>query len=325
MATRQKTGGRTKATFFLAGAFVVAILVALAVLQIVKAYKKDIEAANKPPETIPVVVAKRNLYTGIQLTADDVVVRDITPQMVPQDTEGAQVFRSLEEVLGRTPRERILANEIIRGERLARRNAGEGLNAIITPGKRAMTIETDEASGLAGLLQPGNYVDVIVTLRPDDVSGRASYATETLLQGIQVLAVGSSLAPQEANKEATSGSRSNREATGRRTRSSATLELTLEEAEKLALASVRGELHLVLRSDVDITQQTTHGPVTASVVIGWDTAPKPTTPAATSTKPSKPSTPSTPEATTGVEIIQGSDVENVQYDSKGQKIQKKGR
>lgn len=323
MASRPKSGGRTKATLFLAGAFVVAILVALAVLQIVKTYKKDIELANKPPETIPVVVAKRNLYTGIQLTADDVIVRDITPQMVPQDTEGAQVFRSLEEVLGRTPRERILANEIIRGERLARRNAGEGLNAIITPGKRAMTVETDEASGLAGLLQPGNYVDVIVTLRPDDVSGRASYATETLLQGIQVLAVGSSLAPQEQAPQGTTNGRNTRE-TNRRSRSSATLELTLEEAEKLALASVRGELHLVLRSDVDITQQTTHGPVTASTVIGWDTLPKNPAPAApaTTSKPSKPSTTSKPEAATQVEIIQGRDVENVSYDKDQNKIPK---
>jgi len=324
MATRQKTGGRTKATLFLGGAFVVAILVALAVLQIVKGYKDSLEKANKPPETIPVVVAKRNLYTGIQLTADDVIVRDVMPQMVPQDTEGAQVFRSLEEVLGRTPRERILANEIIRGERLARRNAGEGLNAIITPGKRAMTIETDEASGLAGLLQPGNYVDVIVTLRPDDVAGRASYATETLLQGIQVLAVGSSLAPQEQQPQGATATRGARE-TNRRTKSTATLELTLEEAEKLALASVRGELHLVLRSDVDITQQTTHGPVTASVVIGWDTTPK--TPAAptTPTKPTKPEGAKQPEAVGGVEIIQGSDVQNVQYDAKGNKIQKNGR
>lgn len=322
MAPRQKTGGRTKATLFLAGSFVVAILVALAVLQIVKIYKEGLEAANRPPETIPVVVAKRNLYTGIQVTADDVVVRDVMPQMVPQDTEGAQVFRSLEEVLGRTPRERILANEIIRGERLARRNAGEGLNAIITPGKRAMTIETDEASGLAGLLQPGNFVDVIVTLRPDDVTGRASYATETLLQGIQVLAVGSSLAPQEQQTQASATARNTRE-TNRRTRSTATLELTLEEAEKLALSAVRGELHLVLRSDVDITQQTTHGPVTASVVIGWDASPKPT-PVTTTTKPGKPASKG-PEAASQVEIIQGGDVENVQYDSKGNKIQKGGR
>ena len=324
MPPRQKTGGRTKATLFLVGAFFVAILVALAVLQIVRTYKESIEAANKPPETVPVVIAKRNLYTGIQVMADDIVVRDVMPQMVPQDTEGAVVFRSLEEVLGRTPRERILANEIIRGERLARRNAGEGLNAIITPGKRAMTVETDEASGLAGLLQPGNYVDVIVTLRPDDIIGRASYATETLLQGIQVLAVGSSLAPAEAATPGPGGKATKDQ--NRKSKSSATLELTLEEAEKLALASVRGELHLVLRSDVDITQQTTHGPVTASVVIGWDAMPKAATPAPTEPKSTGKGTtekPAAPASTT--EIIQGGEVTKEDYDAQGNKIQKKGR
>lgn len=326
MPPRQKTGGRTKATLFLVGAFLVAILVALAVLQIVRTYKESIEAANKPPETVPVVIAKRNLYTGIQITADDIVVRDVMPQMVPTDTDGAVVFRSLEEVLGRTPRERILTNEIIRGERLARRNAGEGLNAIITPGKRAMTVETDEASGLAGLLQPGNYVDVIVTLRPDDVTGRASYATETLLQGIQVLAVGSSLAPAEASTAAGGANTKAAKEANRKSKSSATLELTLEEAEKLALASVRGELHLVLRSDVDITQQTTHGPVTASVVIGWDATPKATTtPTATTTKTSKSSEPKAAEPASTTEIIQGGDVTKENYDAQGNKIPKKGR
>lgn len=325
MPPRQKTGGRTKATLFLVGAFLVAILVALAVLQIVRTYKESIEAANKPPETVPVVVAKRNLYTGIQITADDIVVTNVVPQMVPQDTDGAVVFRSLEEVLGRTPRERILSNEIIRGERLARRNAGEGLNAIITPGKRAMTVETDEASGLAGLLQPGNYVDVIVTLRPDDVAGRASYATETLLQGIQVLAVGSSLAPAEASTPTGATSQKATKEANRRSKSSATLELTLEEAEKLALASVRGELHLVLRSDVDITQQTTHGPVTASVVIGWDTNPKVTTQPTTTKPTTKPTDVKPVEPATTTEIIQGGEVTKENYDAQGNKIPKKSR
>lgn len=322
MPPRQKTGGRTKATLFLAGSLLVAIVVAAAVLQIVRSYKAQIEAANKPPETLQVVVARRNLYTGIQVTPDDVVVREVMPQMVPQDTDGTQVFKSLEEVLGRTPKERILANEIIRGERLARRNSGEGLNAIITPGKRAMAIQVDEAEGLVGLLQPGNYVDVIVTLRPDDVTGKTSFATETILQGVQVLAVNTNLAPTEAATNGTAKTPAAKDQ-NRRSRGTVTLELTLEEAEKLALSSARGDLHLALRSDVEITQQTTHGPITASVVIGWDTTPKASSPsAAPATRPTnKPdATKVTPPAST-TEIIQGSKTETYKYDANGNKIE----
>lgn len=321
MPPRQKTGGRAKATLFLAGSLIVAIIVAAAVLQIVRSYKAQIELANKPPETLQVVVARRNLYTGIQVTPDDVVVREVMPQMVPQDTEGSQVFKSLEEVLGRTPKERILANEIIRGERLARRNSGEGLNAIITPGKRAMAVMCDEAEGLVGLLQPGNYVDVIVTLRPDDVAGKTSFATETILQGVQVLAVNASLAPTDQNGSNAAAKPAAKEQ-NRRSRGTVTLELTLEEAEKLALSSARGDLHLALRSDVEITQQTTHGPITASVVIGWDAAPKATTSSASTAKqPAKSDGPKTTAPASTTEIIQGSKTDTVKYDAKGNKIE----
>ena len=319
MPPRQKTGGRTKANLYIGGAILVAAFVALAVLQIVKTYKEQIEAANKPPPTISVVVAKRNLYTGIQVTADDVMVRQVLPEIVPQDADGVQVFRSLEEVLGRTPRERILANEIIRGERLARRNAGEGLNAIITPGKRAMTVETDEASGLAGLLQPGNYVDVIVTLRPDDVTGKASYATETLLQGIQVLAVGSNLAPPEAQAQTGNGGKATKE-NNRRSRSSATLELTLEEAEKLALAASRGDLHLVLRSDVDISPVETNGAIVINDMLGINgEEPTPET-----RRIVRKATGPTPPAST-VEVIQGSDRSQTDFDAQGNQIEGSGK
>lgn len=314
MPPRQKTGGRTKATLFLVGAFFVAILVAVAVLQVVKRYQEELEARNRPPSTIPVVVAVHDLYTGIPIIAEDVVVRDLVPEVVPEDL----VFRSVEEVLGRTPRERILQNEVIRTERLARKDAGIGLNAIITPGKRAMTVETDVASGLAGFLQPGNFVDVIVTLRPDDITGRTSYQTETILQTIRVLAVGSSMGPEEDPSKKKGG----RDTSKRATRSSATLELTLEEAEKLALSASRGDIHLVLRSDVDVTEIATNGPISASTIIGWAPLATPapaSTPSTSSRGTSKPSTPETAPASTTV-IIQGSRESKVDFNEDGSKI-----
>ena len=64
-----------------------------------------------------------------------------------------------------------------------------------------MTVETDTASGLAGMLQPGNYVDVIVTIRPDDANLEAKWVTETILQGIRVLAVGDSLTGRSEEEE----------------------------------------------------------------------------------------------------------------------------
>jgi len=116
------------------------------------------------------------------------------------------------------------------------------------------------------MLQPGNFVDVIVTIRPDDAEVQARWVTETILQGIRVLAVGETLSGA-ARTEEESSSRSNR----RRQRPSVTLQLSLEEAEKLALASSKGDIHLVLRNDVDITQRDTHGPISTARMIGLGT------------------------------------------------------
>lgn len=319
MPPRQQTGGRTKATLFLLGAFFVAIVVAVIVLQIVKRYQQELEARNKPQETVPVVVAIKDLYTGIPIGPEDVAVTNAVPDFIAKGEQGqALTFQTAEEVLGRTPREKVLANEILRTERLARRDAGVGLNAIITPGKRAMTIETDIASGLAGFLQPNNFVDVIVTLRPDDVTGRSSYATETILQGIKTLAVGSTLGPEDSDPKTKA------KETKRSARSSATLELTLEEAEKLALAASRGDLHLVLRSDVDITQQVTNGPISASTIIGWqkETAKVVQSSGTSGARQTTKAVPET-EVKSTTTIISGSNVETTQYDEKGNEISPK--
>lgn len=132
-------------------------------------------------------------------------------------------------------------------ERLARADEGEGLNAIIERGKRAMTIETDAQSSLGGFLAPGNQVDVIVTIRPDDKNIGAKWLTDTILQDVKVLAVGDSLRARPTGDD---GSKKKGKKRGRN-RPSVTLELSPSEAEKLALASSKGDLHLVLRSEVD--------------------------------------------------------------------------
>lgn len=307
----QQTGGRGRAILFLGGSLVVASLTAVLVLQVLRSSREKLAEAQKPPETVDVVIALRDLYVGLPITDEDITVRQLTPEMLP----GELVFGSVDEVINRVPRERVLANEPLRAERLAQKEAGVGLNAIIATNKRAMTVETDTESGLAGMLQPGNYVDIIVTIRPDDANIDAKWVTETILQGIRVLAVGSSLTgiTKDDGKKKSSG---------RRSRPSVTLEVTLPEAEKLALASSKGDVHLVLRNDVDITQQATHGPITSASVIGFE-APEPVSrPTVGSSGRGKGKT-TTPE-TTAVEII-GDSTTVDQFDESGNRVDQNKR
>ncbi len=266
---RQQSGGRTRAFVFLGVSLLLAGVTALLVIRVMQKSAEQVAEAAKPKETADVVVAVRDLYMGLPITAEDVTVRQVAPDMIPRD----ETFAQLTDVLGRTPRERILANECVREERLARPDAGVGLNAIVTPGKRAMTVATDTETAVAGLLQAGNYIDVIVTIAPEDATAAgAKWVTETILQGIKVLAVGSSLdadgeAPAETDKNGKPHTTSNQT---RSLKPSITLELTLEEAERLAQAVARGDLHVVLRSDIDILQTTSNGPVTTENLIGMD-------------------------------------------------------
>ena len=310
---RQQTGGRTRAILFLVGSLIVAGLTAALVVNVLRNSREKLAEAQKPPETTSVVVARRDLYIGLPITEEDVVIRDLLPDMIP----GEMVFETVDEVIRRVPRERVLANEPLRQERLAQREAGIGLNAIIATGKRAMTVETNTESGLAGMLQPGNYVDVIVTIRPDDADTKAKWLTKTILQGIRVLAVGDSLTGNKDEDDARKNSR--------RVRPSVTLELTLEEAEELALASSKGDIHMVLRNDVDITHVDTNDALTTANLIGFDStdskAPPPAAPSrdrvgSPTTRPTKPA--SDP---TRVEIIGNSRSETVEYDNDGNKVQ----
>ena len=291
---RQQSGGRTRAFIFLAGSLVLAGLAALLVIRVTQKSAQQVAEAAKPRETSDVVIAVRDLYMGLPITAEDVVVRQVAPDMIPRD----ETFAQLTDVLGRTPRERILANECVREERLARPDAGIGLNAIVTPGKRAMTVATDTETAVAGLLQAGNYIDVIVTIAPEDpAAAGAKWVTETILQGIKVLAVGSSLdADAVPTTEVDKKGKARPSNQMRNLKPSITLELTLEEAERLAQAVARGDLHVVLRSDIDILQTTSNGAVTTESLIGLDPkkAPPPTTPRG-------PEVPEGPKAT----VIQG--------------------
>ena len=259
---RFSTGSQPRAALFLVGSLLGAALAAGAVIRVLQTAQDEVEAARKGPDTVAVVIATRELDMGLTITEDDVAIRHLLPEMVPTE----QVYSDAEIVVGRTPRAKILPNEPVRRERLASADAGVGLNALIRKGMRAMTVEVNHQSGVGGFIQPGNYADVIVTIRPDDQRGRSKWATETILSGIPVLTV----AATEKETEAGEGENKRRAIT-RRQKPSVTLELSPGQAEKLALAVSKGDIHLVLRGDLDITteDEADKTPLSTSELIGY--------------------------------------------------------
>jgi pilus assembly protein CpaB len=265
MQQRQQTGGRTKAIAFLVVSILAAAGAAALVLNVINSANERLAEARAVDNKVDVVVATRELFVGLPITELDVAVKSFPPEIVPADV----VFTSVDTVVGRTPKERVLPNEFVRSERLALPDSGRGLNAIIDSGNRAMSIFVNTESSVAGFIEPGNFIDVIVTIRPDDVSHK-TWTTETLLQNIKVLAVGDSLTRPRSAADSTNSAKKGRKGSGTaRAKPTVTLEVTPEEAQKLALATAKGDVHLALRSNID-SQVLPTKRVTAKDIIGYD-------------------------------------------------------
>jgi pilus assembly protein CpaB len=110
------------------------------------------------------------------------------------------------------------------------------LAAVLDPGMRAISVPIDEAAGNAGLVLPGDRVDLILTqtINAEGDAGAARRVSETVLEDLRVIAMGRRLSSGEGE-----------EAQASRT---ATLEASPDAVEKVALANELGKLALSLRS-----------------------------------------------------------------------------
>jgi pilus assembly protein CpaB len=263
----ENASGGLRALVFLILALVAGAAATIMVYQLIQGYKARIVEAQKPEETMMVIVAAGELYPGVTITEQDIVGVEVPKKYLPGD-----VFNSPELVVGRIPRERILANEFIRPGRLADGDSGIGLNALVPPGMRALSLNLQDGAAVSGFLNPGNRVDILVTL----VGEKAGDARETvtLLQTVPIIAVNSRMLKDDVAAQ-TDADKAKTKAKKPPGRPSVTLAVTPEQAELVAHASRLGPITLTLRSDVDVDQQTVDS-INNSDLLGIKEEPKPT-------------------------------------------------
>lgn len=188
--------------------------------------------------TTSVVVAARDVAEGAAIKESDLRVEQWPEPVVPENA-----FESTVRVSGRVARVAIYTGEAIVPGRLAPEGVTPGLEARITPGKRAMGVRITDVSGIAGMVQPNSRVDILLTMA--DGGGESAPSASLLMEDMRVLAMGS---------EVTRGP------DGRVQPSSiATIEVTPVEAEKLAIAQSRGQIQLVLRGYAEPSKPTVKG------------------------------------------------------------------
>lgn len=230
----------------LAGALLFGLLAAVSVsryLSSAQAYSKNFNR---------VAVAKVAIPLGTKIIAEQVTVVQFPRESTP---DGA--FETPEKLAGRVAITNIAAREPITEARLAPEGTAGGLSAVIPEGYRAMTVKVDDVVGISGFIMPGTLVDVVVVIDPGD-RGSQDPISKIVLQNIKVLANGQNIDKPESEREPNSVK-------------AVTLQVTPEQAEKLALAATEGKLQLVMRNSIDQGDEQTTG-IDKRTLLGGDRA-----------------------------------------------------
>ncbi len=184
MIKNQALGSRSNRGLILLGLFLgllSAVLVVVYLSQAGEGGGGEVSGA----EVTPVVVASQDIAAGSRITEGMVETKEIAI-----DTVLAGVFSGTEGVIGQVARVPLVVGEQVITTKVTATGAaiadGENppLAFVIPEGKRAVSIQVSNVIGASGLIRPGDYVDVILTMEVEEDN-----IAQTILQNVLVLSV----------------------------------------------------------------------------------------------------------------------------------------
>lgn len=191
----------------------------------------EIEAREKNKARVQVVVAKTDLAKGSPLLPENMALRSIPQEWVHSGAITPDQFSRAEGAKLAYPAN---AGEAVIWSQLEGQRAPT-FSARLTQGRRAVTVPVDEISSLSGMVEPGDLIDIVVSINND----KKSY-TFTLLQSVTVLATGAKVSLEEKDPEGRS-----------RTFSTITLDTSPEDAKRVIAAREVGRITALLRAPND--------------------------------------------------------------------------
>jgi pilus assembly protein CpaB len=239
---------------------------------------------------VEVVVAANDIAVGAKVTEGDVKLVRFPVADLPSN-----IFHLKTSVVGRGAILPIARGEFFLPNKLAGENAGAGMQSLIPPGMRAVSVRVNEVIGVAGFVVPGTRVDVLLTGNP---TGASDQRTTTVLENVAVIATGQKLERNTAGEPQLTPV--------------ITLLVSPDDAQKLTLATSQGKIQLALRNPLDTKQQELASVATGALYKG---VPPPTPvaaprPKSTSTHSVKTPAP-VPLPAYSVEVIKGTKREEV--------------
>ncbi|SAK97043.1 Flp pilus assembly CpaB [Caballeronia calidae] len=222
-----------KFAVLLVGALLIALIVRVVVAN-----------ASRPAEhvvtTEKVQVSAAELPQGLLLRDEDLTWKSVPVSQLPPNAivSGAQNAVDIKGALLRHPVE---SGAVLTSADVILPSAPGFLAATLKPDMRAVSVAVDDVSGNAGLIQPGDYVDLLLTQQMERRTDSPDLAvsSETVVEHVRVLAVGSEIKRPKNTGDTTEI------VTRART---VTLEVTPRMGEVVAVAARLGSLSLALRS-----------------------------------------------------------------------------
>lgn len=265
---------------FFAAAVVIGLITSLLVMGWLHdaELRRVAEAAVPVVSTAEVVVAKADLAWGTKLTPEMLQVVNYPAGALPDG-----YYKNIDDLNDAVLLHDLKTNEpILRSKLASGKDVGVGVAAVTDPMKRAMSVKVDEVIGVSGFIKPGDHVDVMVTIEPDTKSQHP--IAKLILENIKVLAAGMQYEKSGNEKDP-------------KPVQVMTLEVEIEEAEKLALASTQGKLRLALRNPLNAEKVLTKGANVAALLASF--------------RPKEAAQAAQPEF--HVEVIKGSDRKQVKF------------
>lgn len=207
-------------------------------------------------QTREAVVVATDVAAGAALDLAMLAKREIPERFLASDALAPEAVSS---VAGRRLLRPLRRGEALTGSALES-SINPVLSSLIEPGLRAITIPVDESSAAAGLLAPGDLVDLLLVTRAAESAAGAA-AVRPLLQAVRVVATG---------KQTRRAHDSQRADEADSAYATLTLHVRPEQAERILLAQRIGELAVVLRTATD-TEAGTMTTLNSDVLLGGST------------------------------------------------------
>ncbi|OYW20065.1 MAG: Flp pilus assembly protein CpaB [Planctomycetales bacterium 12-60-4] len=186
-------------------------------------------------EKVRVLMARVEIEPGVKLTTDMVGFREMPVDAIP---EGAVLKE--EQYVDRALKVRSYPGQVILAAQLGEKGQF-GTSLDLPEGMRLVTVPTNSTQIHSGIMKPGDRVDVVLTYKMDRKGGSPQTLTKTILEYIQVYAMGS----QTVGSEATEAGIAAKDV------KNVTLMVSPIQGEIVNLALSKGQIHLMLRGVLD--------------------------------------------------------------------------